>query len=136
MAPSKPGSSPASGSTWRPAKAAERPWLKPGRRGPCFSQEKAGQHIPAQDMVALAWGDPPAGIDAVAAEAHLASCAECAAELEMATMSRRLEGEDNIALFPKAKPRPGMGAAPRSWRAAAIAAGLVAGGGAGGRVPH
>jgi Putative zinc-finger len=83
------------------------------------------QHIPAQDLVALAWGDLPSGIDAAAAEEHLASCAQCAAELEMTRMSRRLEEEDNVALFPAAKPRPVAGAAPRSWRAAALAAGLA-----------
>jgi hypothetical protein len=83
------------------------------------------QHIPSQDLVALAWGQPPSGIDPTAAEEHLASCAQCAAELEMARMSRRLEEEDNVALFPVAKPRPVTGAAPRSWRAAALAAGLA-----------
>ena len=84
------------------------------------------QHIPAQDLVALAWGDRPSGIEAAAAEEHLASCAQCSAELELARMSRRLEEEDNIALFPAAKPRPVTGAAPRTWRAAAIAASLAA----------
>jgi anti-sigma factor RsiW len=84
------------------------------------------QHIPAQDMVALAWGEPPTGIDPLAAEAHLASCAECAAELEMARMSRRLEEEDKVALFPSSKPRPETETASRSWRGAAIAAGLAA----------
>jgi hypothetical protein len=84
------------------------------------------QHIPSQDLVALAWGQTPSGIDPAAAEEHLASCAACAAELEMARMSRRLEEDDNVALFPVAKPRPGAGAAPRTWRAAALAAGLAA----------
>src|ERR1700704_4114704 len=56
------------------------------------------QHIPAPDMVALAWGERPSGIDPAAAEEHLASCAECAAELELARMSRRLEEEDNVAV--------------------------------------
>jgi hypothetical protein len=84
------------------------------------------QHIPTQDLVALAWGQPPSGIDPAAAEEHLASCAECAAELEMVRMSRRLEEDDNVALFPAGKPRPLAGAAPRTWRAAALAAGLAA----------
>src|SRR4051812_22598037 len=56
------------------------------------------QHVPAQDLVALAWGEDPS----LAAEEHLAACAECAAELEMARMSRRLEEEDNVAVFPVA----------------------------------
>ena len=84
------------------------------------------QHIPAQDLVALAWGNLPSEIDAAAAEEHLASCAQCAAELEMTRMSRRLEEEDNVALFPVGKPRRLAGAAPRTWRAAALAAGLAA----------
>jgi Putative zinc-finger len=87
------------------------------------------QHIPAPDLVALAWGERPSGIDPALAEEHLASCAECAAELELARMSRRLEEEGNVALFPvapAAKPRPAAGAVPRTWRAAAMAAGLAA----------
>jgi hypothetical protein len=90
------------------------------------------QHIPAPDMVALAWGDRPSEIDPAAAEAHLASCAECAAELELARMSRRLEEESNVAVFPAARPQTAPGRAYRGWRAAAIAAslaGLVAAGG-------
>jgi hypothetical protein len=84
------------------------------------------RHLSAQALVALAWGEPPAGIDPAAAEAHLVSCAECAAQLEMARMSRRLEEEENVVPFPAAKQRPAAGAAPRSWRAAALAAGLAA----------
>jgi hypothetical protein len=103
-----------------------------GQAWPVFAQQDSAQHIPPQDLVALAWGESPAEISPAATEAHLASCAECAAELEMARMSRRLEEEDNLALFPRAKPRPGTGAAPRSWRAAAIAAGLAAAVAAGG----
>ncbi|HSS75909.1 MAG TPA: zf-HC2 domain-containing protein [Thermoanaerobaculia bacterium] len=97
-----------------------------GQAWSVFSQETAAQHIPAEDMVALAWGEPPAGIEQVAAETHLASCAECSAELEMTRMSRRLGEEDNVALFPGAKPRSRTGAAPWHWRAAAIAASLTA----------
>jgi putative zinc finger protein len=80
------------------------------------------QHLPSQDVVALAWGETPSE----AVEEHLASCPQCAAELELARMSRRLEQDDNVALFPAAKPRPAAGAAPRTWRAAAVAAGLAA----------
>jgi anti-sigma factor RsiW len=83
------------------------------------------QHIPAKDLVALAWGNLPSEIDAPVAEEHLASCAQCAAELEMTRMSRRLEEEENVAVFPAARPRPATGAAPRTWRAAAIAASLA-----------
>lgn len=76
------------------------------------------QHVPSRDLVALAWGERPAGIDPALAQAHLASCPQCAAELELARMSRRLEEEDNVAVFPA--PRP-----VRTWRAAAVAAGLA-----------
>lgn len=78
------------------------------------------QHLPSQNLVALAWGETPSA----AVEEHLESCARCAADLELVRMSRRLEEEDNIALFPAAKPRPA--ATPRRWQAAAMAAGLVA----------
>ena len=87
------------------------------------------QHLPSQDLVALAWGETPTA----AVEEHLVSCPSCAAELELARMSRRLEEEDNVALFPAAaKPRTETGRAYRGWRAAAIAAslaGLIAAGG-------
>ena len=84
------------------------------------------QHIPSQDLVALAWGEPPAGVDPQVAEEHLASCPQCADELEMARMSRRLEEEDNVAPFPFVRKRPESGSGARTWRAAAIAAGLAA----------
>ena len=83
------------------------------------------QHIPSQDLVALAWGEKPSGIDSALAEAHLASCPQCAAEIELVRMSRRLEEEDNVALFPAVKPRATT-AAPWTWRAAAVAASLAA----------
>lgn len=100
--------------------------------GALFSQENTAQHIPAPDLVALAWGEHPSGIDPAAAEEHLASCAECAAELELVRMSRRLEEEGNVAVFPAARPRTAPSQSYRGWRAAAIAAslaGLVAAGG-------
>jgi len=84
------------------------------------------QHIPGPDLVSLAWGERPAGIDPALAESHLASCPQCAAELELVRMSRRLEEEDNVAVFPAAKPRPGAVEAPRTWRAWAVAASLLA----------
>ncbi|HYX23850.1 MAG TPA: hypothetical protein VFC23_06835, partial [Thermoanaerobaculia bacterium] len=90
------------------------------------------QHVPAADVVALAWGERPSGIAPALAEEHLAACAECAAELELARMSRRLEEEDNVAVFPAARPQRVPSRAYRGWRAAAIAAslaGLIAVGG-------
>src|SRR5262245_31209404 len=75
------------------------------------------QHLPSQNLVALAWGETPSE----AVEEHLASCARCAAELELARMSRRLE-EENIVVFPAPKPRP----APSWTRRLAVAAGLAA----------
>lgn len=87
------------------------------------------QHIPSQDLVALAWGDRPGGIDPALAEAHLASCPQCAAEIELARMSRRLEEEDNVAVFPVARPRTAEARPARTWRTAvtaAVAASLAA----------
>jgi Putative zinc-finger len=84
------------------------------------------QHIPGPDLVSLAWGERPAGIDPALAESHLASCPQCAAELELVRMSRRLEEEDNVAVFPAAKPRTGAVEASRTWRAWAVAASLLA----------
>jgi putative zinc finger protein len=86
------------------------------------------QHIPSQDLVALAWGDRPAGIDPALAEAHLASCPQCAAELELARMSRRLEEEGNVAVFPvrtRTEEAQSSRTPARIWRAMAIAATLA-----------
>ena len=86
------------------------------------------QHLPAEALVALAYGEAPADLDPALAERHLASCPQCAAELEMAGMSRHLEEEDRIALFPgRARQQEPRGT--RVWRATALAAsfaGLVA----------
>lgn len=89
------------------------------------------RHLPSEALVALAWGETPEGIDPALAGRHLAGCPQCAAELELARTSRHLEEDDRIALFP-AKPA----AAParevrrdgeyRTWRGAALAAGLAA----------
>jgi len=86
-----------------------------------------GQHIPSNALVALAYGEVPEGIDPAVAERHLATCAECAAELELARTSRRLEEDDKIAVFPGARSRqePVAGRGSRTWRAAALAAGLA-----------
>jgi anti-sigma factor RsiW len=85
------------------------------------------QHIPSDALVALAYGETPAGVDPAVAERHLASCPECAAELELARTSRRLEEDDRIVPFPGPRPRPEPVAdrGSRTWRAAALAAGLA-----------
>jgi len=80
------------------------------------------QHLPSLTLVVLAHGEPPA--DAALAERHLASCPQCSAELELARMSRRLEEDDRIALFP-GKPVRQIGREPRAWRAATLAAGFA-----------
>lgn len=80
------------------------------------------QHLPSRTLVALAHGEPPA--DAALAERHLASCPQCSAELELARMSRRLEEDDKIALFP-GQPVREIGREPRAWRAATLAAGIA-----------
>jgi hypothetical protein len=87
--------------------------------------EVFGQHLPAEALVALAYGEPPAGIDPALAERHLFSCPECTAELEMARTSRRLEEDEKIAVFPAARRARESGGESRSWRAAALAAGLA-----------
>jgi Putative zinc-finger len=85
------------------------------------------QHLPSEALVALAWGEAPAGVDPSVAELHLATCPECAAELELVRTSRHLEEDEKIAvLAPRTRPSPV--AARRSlsgWRAAALAAGLA-----------
>jgi Putative zinc-finger len=85
-----------------------------------------GQHLPGDALVALAYGEAPAGVDPAVAERHLAACAGCAAELELARTSRRLEEDDRIALFPgtRAKQETNAGR-DRSWRSAAMAAGIT-----------
>lgn len=81
------------------------------------------QHLPAQALVSLAWGETPADVDPALAELHLASCPQCAAEMELTRTSRRLEEDDRIAVFPlKRESRKGES---RTWRTAAIAAGLA-----------
>lgn len=86
------------------------------------------QHLPAEALVALAWGTGlPAGLDSAAVEGHLRSCPQCAADLELARTSRRLEEDDRIAVFPSpvVKAAPARSSASRGWRAAALAAGLA-----------
>jgi hypothetical protein len=90
------------------------------------------QHVPAEALVALAWGETPEGIDPGLLERHLQSCPECAAELEMVRTSRRLEEADRVALFPSRTTAPPPPAALPRWRAVALAAsmaGIVAAGG-------
>jgi anti-sigma factor RsiW len=84
------------------------------------------QHLSSETLVALAYGEPPEGMEAAVAERHLASCPECAAELELARTSRGLEEDDKITLFPGARsPRTQEhGGGRRSF--AALAAGLAA----------
>jgi anti-sigma factor RsiW len=90
-----------------------------------------GQHLPSDALVALAYGEAPAGVDPEVAARHLAGCPECAAELELARTSRHLEEDDRIAVFPGAKPPqservPERPDRSRRWRVATIAAGLLA----------
>lgn len=90
-----------------------------------------GQHLPPEVLVARAYGEKLDGFDPALAERHLESCPQCAADLELARLSRRLEDDDRIAVMPFAAPaadpskaasRP---AASRIWRSSALAASLV-----------
>lgn len=86
------------------------------------------QHPPAEAILALAWDEPPGGIDPALLEEHLASCPRCAAELELARMSRRLEEDERIVpLTRRATPSPAPVPATgwRGWKSAALAAGLA-----------
>lgn len=80
------------------------------------------QHLPSEALVALAWGEPPAGLDPALAEAHLAICPQCTAELELARTSRRLEEDDRIAVFPGRPVSKETSRGYRGWRSAALAA--------------
>jgi len=84
-----------------------------------------GEHLTAQALVDLAYGESPSGEESGLAERHLASCPQCAAELELARMSRRLEEDDRIVGFPAPATKV-RGRQDRTWRAAALAAGLAA----------
>lgn len=88
------------------------------------------RHPPAQAILALAWDEAPEGFDPVLLEEHVAACPRCAAELELARMSRRLEEDERILpMTRRATPVPAPVPAPatgwRGWKAAALAAGLA-----------
>ena len=94
------------------------------------------QHIPAATLVAYAAdtaGEDLDGFDPAILEEHLATCAECAAELELVRMSRSLSEDERIAILaprPPRAPAASRTARPVSttgdrWRRAAFAAGLA-----------
>lgn len=86
------------------------------------------QHLASETIVALAYDEAPVGASAQEAALHLASCARCAAELEMARTSRRLEGEENVVPFAarRSAPAPVVSTrSPRGWQMTALAAGLA-----------
>src|SRR5688572_24470403 len=58
--------------------------------------ETFDQHLPTEDIVALAWGET----SNAALEEHLESCPRCTAELELARMSRSLEEDEKIVPMP------------------------------------
>lgn len=94
------------------------------------------QHIPAATLVAHAAGEDLDGFDPALLEDHLATCPECAAELELVRMSRGLSEDDTVAILAPQPPRaPAAPLAPvtsrpasrtgNRWRRAALAAGLA-----------
>jgi anti-sigma factor RsiW len=88
------------------------------------------QHIPAGALVAHAAGEEPEGIALAVLEEHLATCPECAAELELVRISRGLGEDDAVALMAPRSERPRMAGQPLRpaglrWRRAALAAGLA-----------
>jgi len=98
--------------------ACRQSWRETRQAWKVFSE-----HLPAEALVQLAYDEPLSGLDAGVAERQLGSCPQCAAELEMARMSRRLEEDDRIATFPAPARRPRE---VRTWRLTAMAAGLAA----------
>ena len=95
-----------------------------------FAWRASDAHPPSQVLTALAFGDTmPSSLDPALVESHVEGCPRCAADLELARLSRRLENEDNVAVMAPAARRRGGGAV---WRTAAVAATfacLVAAGG-------
>jgi len=88
------------------------------------------QHIPAGALVAYAAGEEPEGIAPGILEEHLATCPECAAELELVRISRGLGEDDAIAVMVPRPERdrevaPPVRPAGLRWRRAALAAGLA-----------
>ncbi|HEX2644542.1 MAG TPA: zf-HC2 domain-containing protein [Thermoanaerobaculia bacterium] len=104
-----------------------------------FAWSVYDQHLPSEALVALAYGDRlPDGLDPALAERHLATCPQCAAELELVRTSRHLEEDERIAPMPFQRKDRAAGAsttvpaaAPlvrtsvRAWRSSALAASLV-----------
>jgi hypothetical protein len=73
------------------------------------------QHVPPEALVRLAWEDASDGgaADLAPARSHVALCPRCAADLELARMSRRLEEDEGLAVLSPRAPRafePGAGA--------------------------
>lgn len=85
------------------------------------------QHPPAEAILALAWDEAPRGVDPAFLDEHLAGCPLCAAELELARMSRHLEEDDKVVpLTPRrAPPAPVPATGWRGWKSAAVAAALA-----------
>lgn len=88
------------------------------------------QHLPSAALVALAYGEAAPNLAAEWVEQHLATCARCAADLELARTSRRLEEEENLLPFvaPAQKRTATPAGADRTYRRmqlSALAAGLL-----------
>lgn len=87
------------------------------------------RHLSAEQLVALAADEtlePTDSADLEVLYRHLETCAQCAADLELARMSRQLVSEDKVALMPAVAASRRKTAGRAAWWPAALAAGLTA----------
>jgi anti-sigma factor RsiW len=80
-------------------------------------------HPPAADLVARAFGD---GVADPELDRHLSNCPQCAADLELARLSRQLEADDKILpMSPRNREASPSGGRIRLYLGSALAAGLA-----------
>lgn len=87
-------------------------------------------HVPAEDLVNLAYDRPLVAAEHDLFERHLSACTDCAEQLEMVRASRRLESEEEKAMkpgvvVPLVSRAPGWWQRTPVWQYGAIAATLL-----------